>query len=82
MRKTSAKIPPEQQSIISTNNLRVGMITVKDDRADERLLSRLPSGACRGLHFRTQSNNNVCFLLGGHVTIKQEGSNGSRSARA
>lgn len=82
MRKTAAKIPLEQQSIISTSNLRVGMTTVKDDRPDERLLSRLPSGACRGLHFRTQSNNNVCFLLGGHVTIKIERNNGSRTARA
>lgn len=78
--KTGARIPAEEQIIIDTDSLRVGMSTVIDDRIDETLVSLMPVGACHGLHFKTANKTNVCYLLGGKVTIRLEAKKNAKRA--
>lgn len=77
--KSGARVPPEEQVTIDTGSLLAGMSTVVDDKIDETLVRSIPAGACRGKHFKTKDNTNVCYLLGGKVTIKETNANHKRN---
>jgi len=59
-----------------TEKLRPGMKTInttgKAPKIDCVLVTCLPSGACHGQHFRTQTMQQVCYLNGGLVAILRE----------
>jgi len=59
----------------STTNLHPGIVTVKLDqgrgeyKVDEILTYSIPSGGCRGKHFKSRDKRDICYLPGGIVAI-------------
>lgn len=67
---------PNNYVAIDTEDLKTGMTVItfgKDNKIEDRtqLKTLLPgTRGCRGLHFQTPQNRNVCYLLGGKVYIQ------------
>jgi hypothetical protein len=57
---------------VDTGNLRAGMIVVDTEKKETTGLKELLPGTkgCNGLHFKTPRNQNVCYLPGGRVEVK------------